>query len=261
MKERSPSLPWLGIVIGVAATIASLSPASPQILRSRAARHSLAGNEHYAAGRYREALQAYRDAVVEESDRLDLQLNMGNALYQLGDYEGSLAAFGRVRQSDDGDLVTWSWYNAGNALFQQREYGEATRAYTRALRRDPTDDDARANLELALNRLHQLKREQQPGDRGSEEQEGEDDGGSQENGDGVDASSEADQSQNPASGDVPESGDGASPHATGEGAPGVAEQMSREEALQLLEALEDRDREAQRLRFSVATMLSPAKDW
>jgi len=252
MRERgmAPTLP--GILLGVAALLMGSAPASPQFSQSRAATRSFEGKEHYAAGRYREALQAYRDATVEEPDRLDVQFNIGNALYELGDYAGSMAAFGRVQHSDDEDLVTWSWYNAGNAHFQQREYDAAARAYTQALRRDPTAADARANLELALNRLRQQRQE---------EQHGEEEADPQSDGDADETPDEAGGAPRPEAGDDPEAGDEAAPRPVGERVPKAPERMNRDEALQLLDALEDRDREAQRLRFGVAGHPSQAEDW
>lgn len=260
MIRGSSLLRWPGVLPVAAALILSLSATSAQILRSRMAGLGQEGNESYAAGRYQEALQAYRDVLVEEPDRLDLHFNIGDALYELGEYAESLAAFRRVDESEDEDLVTGSMYNAGNALFQRGQFAEAARAYTQALRRDPTADDARANLELALLHLRRQHQEQQDASgEGAKQEEGE---GASAPGDGEGDGTAREEATSESSDAGSEYDERSAPQASGEDAAGVPERMSRDEALQLLEALEDRDGEAQRLRFAGAEhQSSAAEDW
>ncbi|MBP5715993.1 MAG: tetratricopeptide repeat protein [Bacteroidales bacterium] len=50
------------------------------------------------------------------------------------------------------------YYGLGNAYFKQQEYTRAILNYERCLRRDPSNDDARANLELArLNCIDKIE--------------------------------------------------------------------------------------------------------
>lgn len=54
------------------------------------------------------------------------------------------------------------WYNIGNTYYRLGETGHAVAAYERSLRLDPTDDDARANIQFVL--ANTIDR---PGDTGS----------------------------------------------------------------------------------------------
>ncbi|MGD8698917.1 MAG: tetratricopeptide repeat protein [Gemmatimonadales bacterium] len=71
----------------------------------------------------------------------------GNRLYQQGDYQAALDNYQRILDSglESGALH----YNIGNAYFKLGRLGEAMLHYERARRLIPSDEDVRANLELA----------------------------------------------------------------------------------------------------------------
>ena len=60
------------------------------------------------------------------------------------------------------------FFNRGNALFQQQQFRQAVEAYKEVLRMNPDDQDAKHNLELALNQLPPPEEEQ---DQEQEEEE------------------------------------------------------------------------------------------
>jgi len=68
----------------------------------------------------------------------------GNAAYTRGDYAAAAAAYEDALASGADDAV--AHYNLGNARARQGELGHAVLAYLRALRLDPRNGDARANL-------------------------------------------------------------------------------------------------------------------
>ena len=70
-----------------------------------------------------------------------------NRAYLSGDFEG--AARGYAELLGEGWESASLHVNLGNALFRMGKRGLATASYSRALRIDPGDADARANLELA----------------------------------------------------------------------------------------------------------------
>lgn len=75
----------------------------------------------------------------------------GNRRYQEGDFEGAAAQYEAVLATGMGSAVLH--YNLGNAHFRLGRLAEAVVAYERAARLDPGNDDARANLALATERL------------------------------------------------------------------------------------------------------------
>lgn len=80
----------------------------------------------YTADRFQEAVNAYQDIINNEGTSATLLYNLGNCYYRLG------------------------------------EYGEAILNYERALRLDPTFEDARQNLEFVNSKITD-----RPGERGS----------------------------------------------------------------------------------------------
>ena len=45
------------------------------------------GNRHYKNKKYEEALQEYRDALIDDPESEELHYNLGDALYKNGNYE------------------------------------------------------------------------------------------------------------------------------------------------------------------------------
>jgi tetratricopeptide (TPR) repeat protein len=115
------------------------------------------GETSYAAGEYRPAYQAFRQALDRTGDPA-LHYALGNALYRMRRYEEAAKSFReatsvpRLRQA--------SYYNLGNAYVRTAEelaekdqlLSQAIAAYQEALRLEPGDSAAKWNLELALRR-------------------------------------------------------------------------------------------------------------
>lgn len=94
----------------------------------------------------------------------------GEAWYRSGNYGNALGAWSK-QQSADAD------YNRGNALAQMGEYDGALAAYDRALEQQPDMEDAKVNRELVeemKRKQEQEQQEQEDGESGEgESQEGE----------------------------------------------------------------------------------------
>lgn len=232
--------------------------AQARTIGDRAVSRNEAAGALYDAGRYGEALQAYKEALVERPESARLHLNVGDALFQLGDFEGALGEFERVSAADDPALAALGHYNKGNAHFQLQDYAAAVEAYQQALQRAPGDADAKANLELALQRLPpppppQEGQDQEP-PQGEEEQPQNQPQDQQQ----PPSQEPEDEPPEPASGsrdEQPSEGEDQEPPPP-EGERG----MDREEAERLLDALRDREEEAQERRYR-ARGRDEARDW
>jgi Ca-activated chloride channel homolog len=117
------------------------------------------GDRLYQAGNYHGAYDAYRRALVKDSTP-QLVYRTGNTLYRLRRYDDAAERFRQATWGPD-QLRQRSFYNLGNALVRASEetpesnerLHRAIAAYEEALRLDPSDGDAKWNLELALRRL------------------------------------------------------------------------------------------------------------
>lgn len=112
------------------------------------------GHEAYAAGRYDDALASYRDAEAVAPDAPEPPYNIGNTLHQLGRYEeATVASTTAMTASVDPLLFSRAAYALGSHAFQRNDLEAARDAWISVLLRDPSDADAKHNLELALRLL------------------------------------------------------------------------------------------------------------
>ena len=116
--------------------------------------------EYYESGDYDKALNVYRDALVDQPDTPELHFNVANALFKNGDYEKALQEFDQVLKTPDEKIRAQALYNKGNTFFQQQGFEQAIEAYKQALELDAEDEDAKVNLELALEKLQDQQDQQ-----------------------------------------------------------------------------------------------------
>ncbi|MCB0251017.1 MAG: tetratricopeptide repeat protein, partial [Anaerolineae bacterium] len=121
-----------------------------------------AGNEAFTQEAYDEALQAYQEAQVKSPELAEPYYNAANALYRQGNYEEALKQLQKALQVSESDaLAQNAHFNAGNAAFNGEDWQAAVDDYTAALLRNPDDQDAKVNLELALQKLQEQQQQQQ----------------------------------------------------------------------------------------------------
>jgi Ca-activated chloride channel family protein len=163
-----------GVLLLVVAAACMLAAARSQAAESP--------DELYRKGRFAEAEKAYAQSDMDNPKDLRYRYNRGCAAYQSGDYQAAAAAFASVlRRSQDDDIRFKAAYNLGNAAYKQGDFRAAAEHYKQAIAQDPSSEDARHNLELALRAL-QKQQEQQNGQ--SQEQSQQDAGQQQDPSDG-----------------------------------------------------------------------------
>ncbi len=259
-------------------------------------------NEAYRAGQFEEALRAYNEAEVDLPESPEVAYNQGLAKFKLGDFAGARNAFMRALGTRDIDLEAGAKYNLGNvayasALEKMSDLQEAVELlkqsighYRDALEIAPSDEDARANIELAQllikDLLDKLKKEQeqqqqenQDQQENQEQQQDQQEQGDQQEDDG-EGDQEEKQQQEQQEGEEQQQGsqdqqqqsegdvDQQDEPSGEEDQPAPAEidqqrEMSPEEAERLLQAVRDkerqrRDEKAQRVRARRGRVV---KDW
>ncbi|MSQ29042.1 MAG: VWA domain-containing protein [Dehalococcoidia bacterium] len=113
------------------------------------------GNRLYAEGKYEEALAAYDRATEKEPSNPAIAYNRSLALHHLTRYAEAYRAIVATRnEASDVSLVGRMEFSAGNSAFLLEQWVDARDRYTAALRLDPTDAVAKANLELVLARTN-----------------------------------------------------------------------------------------------------------
>lgn len=209
----------------------------------------------YRKGDYERAAEGYRAAMSRGVPSARLEYNLGTTLFQLDEPEGARRLLESALRGQEIELRARAFYNLGNVLAQSGEGSEANlsaavEAYRRSLLLDPDRDDVRWNLELALDRLEQLRDTQRPLS-GSGQQ--------------------PDERPQPGSGEEPrpEAGAGAEPlplPGETERREGAADEVGEppfplELADQILRAVEERERRLQREKLRRQPRRTRGPDW
>ena len=129
------------------------------------------GNKQYNDSNYTEAEINYRRALDKNDQSFEAHYNLGNALFRQEKYPEALEQFAKAEQlikSDDethqeqiDNRLAATYHNMGNALYAQQQYYKAVAAYQQSLRRNPKDNDTRYNLVKAMQQLQQQQQQQQ----------------------------------------------------------------------------------------------------
>lgn len=184
------------------------------------------GNRLFADGDVKGAVKAFESAQVEDPDSAEVAFNLGTARYAAGDVEGALREFERAAAlAKDAKLQARIAYNAGHALFSAGRAAEALEKFKQTLRLDPSDQDAKYNVEY-------IRAGKKPPPPQPKPQEGPEKGGDKE--------SPQQQPPKPEDG-----GDDESESAEPQPKPG---EMSKESAEQILQMIQDEESENMKRR-------------
>ena len=207
------------------------------------------GNTHYKAEEYDAALEAYQSAVIERPEDAISHYNLGTALYQKKQFEQAADEFRRSLDAVYPSYRARGYYNLGNAQIQLNDIEGAIRSYKSVLRLNPADLDAKHNLELALEELEQKSQQNQS-------KSGEEDGDQQEQ-------PPQDQQQRNRESSEGESTSEASPTQPEHGSMPQPVEMSKEDAIRLLETVKDDEKEIQKriLQKRFSRRQRHEKDW
>ena len=232
------------------------------------------GNEHYEARAYDAALEAYQSAAEDRPEDAISRYNLGAALYQKEEFEKAENEFRQSLDATDPIYRAQGYYNLGNAQAQLNDIEGAIRSYKSALRLNPTDLDAKHNLELALEKLEQNSQQNQSksGDEGRDRQEQDQQQQNQDpqnsdqqepNQQNQEQPAESDQQQQNQESSEQEATSEESPPQEGQESIQQPSRMSKEDAIRLLEAIKDNEKEIQKklLQKRFSRRQRAEKDW
>ncbi len=120
------------------------------------------GNEAYNKKQYQVAGDNYKKAAEKNPMNEKAQYNLGNALYKNEKPEEAIAAYDAAIQNSRLPIEkSGTFYNKGVVLQNNKKLPECIEAYKNTLRLNPADEDARLNLQKAL----QQQKQQQQNDK------------------------------------------------------------------------------------------------
>ena len=119
----------------------------------------LKGNELYKKQQFDKAAEEYKKAAEVNAKNPKAQYNLGDALYKLKKPEDAEKAFDAAADNTADALAkSKALYNKGVTLSSRQKLPESIVAYKESLRLNSEDEEARQNLQKALN---ELKKQQQ----------------------------------------------------------------------------------------------------
>ena len=219
------------------------------------------GNELFHEQHYDQSIEQYERAEQLLSREPRVHFNRGDALFKLGRFKEAREAFLRSTGSDEPSLKKKTYYNIGNTYLSEGTPKEAIPFYRKALELDPSYDDARFNLELAVNLLEQQKKQQeQDKDKKSDKQDKKDKKDEQNQDDPKkDKQQKDDQQKEPEQ--EPEQ-DQQQPGASGQAKPEPG-QLSPQQVKDLLDSMKENEKAFQMHRVQLPEFKprSVEKDW
>lgn len=123
--------------------------------------HVREGNKLYKQGKYDLAASEYRESLQKKNDP-SAAYNLGNALFRVKNYDEAAKTYDRILSVNrDKQLRQKLFYNKGVSLSKQNKLEESIEAYKNAVLLDPSDQDARVNLQKALLELRKRQPKEQ----------------------------------------------------------------------------------------------------
>jgi tetratricopeptide (TPR) repeat protein len=119
------------------------------------------GNKLYKQKQFDLSEQQYRKAIEKAPDNPAANFNLGNTQFRKNSFEDASKSFQNTidHAEQDNSIKESGLYNQGVALIKQKKTEESIRSWKNALKLDPYDQDARENLQKALE---ELKNKQPP---------------------------------------------------------------------------------------------------
>jgi len=226
------------------------------------------GIDYYNAEEYDKALAEFLTGVQNAPERDEVSYDVGTAFYKLQKYPEAMSAFSKTIEGQSPEVIGDAWYNLGNALVNDGKLEEAIGAYSNSLKVNHTDMDAKYNLETVrrLMKMQQQQQQQQGGESDStQQQQQQNQQPEPQDGQGDNAKPEPneDQQENEQQAQNNPNSDGEPQDSTSQPKPEDMNEMSEEEAQQLLQAMQGDELDAikEKLRRQFGKPKRVEKDW
>lgn len=133
------------------------------------------GNKDFKSKDYKAAEINYRKSLEKNNKSLKGEFNLGDALYELEDYENAAKLFQDLGKKDIApEQLAEIFHNLGNTFLETKKYQESIEAYKNALRRNPSDLDTKYNLEYARQKLEEQQKDQEKQDKDQDKEKDKD---------------------------------------------------------------------------------------
>ena len=128
------------------------------------------GNRYYKEQKFDESEKQYQQALEQSPDNAAANYNLGNVQFRKNSFEDAARSYdATIAHADDKDIKEKSLYNKGLAFIKQKKLEESIAAWKDALKLNPTDEEARDNLQKALMEQKNKQQQQQKDNKKQED--------------------------------------------------------------------------------------------
>ena len=218
------------------------------------------GNRAFGREKYQAAEIDYKKALLADSLSNAAGYNLGNTYYRLENYQEADKAYGAIADSlaKDPRYAARLYHNMGNSLLAQQNWQGAIEAYKNALRRNPSDKETKSNLAYAQlmlqNQQDQQQNQDQNRDQDQQNQQNQDQNKDQQNQQDQDQNKDQNKDQNQDQNkdqnqdqnqDQDQDQDQDKDQNQDQQQTPPPPQMSQQDARQMLQAIQDKEKETQ----------------
>ena len=130
------------------------------------------GNASYTDTLYSEAEQKYREALMKDQNSYAASFNLADAIYKQEKFSESTSLFKALSEKTQNKIEkSESFHNLGNSLMKEQKIDEAIEAYKNALRNNPKDIDTKHNLAYAQRMKNQQQKQEEEKEEEQENEE------------------------------------------------------------------------------------------
>lgn len=236
------------------------------------------GVEHYESENYTEAEVNFRKGLEENVESFEGHFNLGDALYKQERYDDALKQYqNALAVTEDSYLKSKVYHNIGNSLLKSQKLDESIEAYKNALKLDPNDMETKYNLSYAQklkkdqeNQQNKDQNQKQKNDQNKDQNKDKNQQNQQNQDQNKDDQDKQDQNQNDKQDQQNkdqqnqngEENQDKNKEQQGQQQQPQPQQISKEEARRILEALKNNEAELQKeLRKRKGKVVPKAKDW
>ncbi len=216
------------------------------------------GISQYHEGAFKESVENFSSAHAGRPEDSRIAYNLGNAHYKEGKFEEALQAYTQSTLDEKNpDIRKNSIYNTGNTMANLGKLEEAESAYKKVLALDPTDMDAKYNLEYVRQQLKDKENQKQ--DSRQDPQEG--DPSEKEQTENQQPKNENDQQERD---HLPPPNNADSENQENSGPPGeptMEAELSKDEAERMLEGLTEDLKSISRMQAGKTKSKYQGNDW
>lgn len=203
------------------------------------------GVDLYKEKKYSDAEVKFKKSLEKDSKSFHGHFNLGDAYYKQGRYDEAIQSFqNSLSLTENEKEKAAAYHNIGNSLVKKKEYKDGINAYKQALKLNPSDLETKYNLSYALNMMKQNQQnqnQQNKNDKNKDQNKNQD----QQQNQNQDKNKKQDQKQNQQQQQQQQKN-----------------QISKEEAQRILEALKNNEKDMQKkLRKVQGKAFSTDKDW